>query len=319
MQYLRDKISFCVKLISSHKKIGMKLFQIITTTFFVLFSHFLTGQNFVQDMAKQACSCVEHDTSASIEKKVQNCMSANIAQNAQKMPKDAFDVTKLQSLLFDIKMKVYTECEYVILKQKEEREKIYHGSSSDKAADEFDKGNKYLLKKDYEKALPFFLKAVEADSNFVEAFDHIALCYRNKNDLKNAEFYYKKSLQIEPKGLTAVQNLAVVYSFQKKPQQALEQYQRLMMADMSNPEAYYGIAHLLLENNSNLPRAIEYTDIALKIYRITNDPNYNDGIFMKGLIYYFSDDTKNAKKYLLEAKSKGATIPTEIAQKLKIK
>lgn len=199
MQYSCNKISFCVKLISSHKKISMKLFQIITTTFFVLFSHFLTGQN------------------------------------------------------------------------------------------------------------------------FVEAFDHIALCYRNKNDLENAEFYYKKSLQIEPKGLTAVQNLAVVYSHQNKPQQALEQYKHLMMADMSNPEAYYGIAHLLLENNSNLPKALEYTDIALNIYRVTNDFNYSDGLFMKGLIYYLSNDTKNAKKYLIEAKSKGAIIPAEIAQKLKIK
>ena len=297
--------------------------QLVITTFLFFLVHVLVGQNTIQDIAKQACSCIEKDTTILMQSRVQNCVSSIYAKNAQMNAKVLSDITKLRQTLSDIKFKVYTECEYVVLEQKEARELIYQGSKSDKASSAFKKGNVFLVKQEYEKALPFFKTAIEQDTAFIEALDHLALCYRHIGDLKNAEDYYKKSLKIEPRGQTAVQNLAVIYSIQKIPEQAIVQYQALLEADLSNPEGYFGIARVILEINSDkkasLEKALELTDIALNIYRITKDPNLKDGLLLKGLIYYFLNDEKNAKKYLEEAKSKGVEIPAEIAKKLKIR
>jgi tetratricopeptide (TPR) repeat protein len=93
----------------------------------------------------------------------------------------------------------------------------------------------------------------------------------------------------------------------------------LMESDLSNPEAHFGIARILLENNSKLDKALSLTDNALNIYRITRDPNYKDGLLMKGLIFYYLKDNKNAKKYLEEAKIKGVEIPAQLIKELKIK
>ena len=73
-----------------------------------------------------------------------------------------------------------------------------------------------------------------------------------------------------------------------------------------------------MENNTKLDKALELTDKALNIYRITKDPNYKDGLLMKGLIYYYSKDNKNAKKFLEEAKLKGVEIPAQLIKELKI-
>lgn len=294
-----------------------KLSTILTLLAFTVNVSF--GQNSIEEVAKKSCECIEKDTSNSIESKVQNCVSGIYTKSPLMNAKESFDFQKLRQILYDIKVQVYSECEYVILKQKEEREKIYKPTESSAATDEYRKGNEFLNKDSYEKALPFFKKAIELDTNFVQALDHTALCYRRTGDFKNAELYYKKSLQVEPKGQTAIQNLAIVYSSQNQPQKALEQYQKLITLDMSNAEGYFGIARLLLENNTNLDKALDLTNSAIKIYQVTKDPNLKDGFLMKGLIYFFSNDKKNAKKYLEEAKSKGAEIPTEIAKKLKIK
>ena len=288
-------------------------------TLLSIFANSMFGQNLTEEIAKKACNCVEKDTSTSMDSKVTNCISTVIASDMQNNAKDMFDIQKLRQRLFDIKVKVYSSCEFVVLAQQKARENIYQGSKSDKAMQEFRKGNEFLLKNEYAKALPFFHKAVEQDSNFIEALDHIALCYRRTNDLTKAETYYKQSIKVEPKGQTAIQNLAIVYSNQNKPQQAIEQYQALLTVDMSNPEGYFGIARILVENNSGLDKALDLTNSAINIYTITKDPNLKDGLLIKGLIYYFTDDKKNAKKCLEEAKSKGAEIPAEIIKKLKIK
>ena len=296
----------------------MSIKNLITTALTIVLVSPIFGQNIVQDVANQSCKCVEKDTFETMEAKVQNCIAGILTKNMQKYVYYMANADTLKQTLSDIKMRVFTECNYVVLAQEKTRKAFYNGSKSEKAAAEFRKGNGFLIQDNYVKALPFFQKAVEIDPNFIEAIDHIALCYRRTDDLKNAEKFYKKSLDIAPKGQTAAQNLATVYSLQRKPKEAIQQYQALLDTDLSNPEAYFGIARILLENNTKLDKALELTDKALNIYRITKDPNYKDGLLMKGLIYYYSKDNKNAKKFLEEAKLKGVEIPAQLIKELKI-
>lgn len=123
-----------------------------------------------------------------------------------------------------------------------ESEKSY--SDHKVALEAYNKGLEYSKTENFEKAMPFYEKAVKEDSTFAFAWDNLGICYRKMNNYDGAIYAYNKSLSIDPNGITPLQNIAVAYEYKKEYQKALKAYATLSELDSFNPEVYYGIGRV---------------------------------------------------------------------------
>ena len=57
----------------------------------------------------------------------------------------------------------------------------------------------YINKKNYKKALEYYLEAESFFKYYKEVFFHIGLCYEQLNEMNKARNYYRKSIAIDPK------------------------------------------------------------------------------------------------------------------------
>jgi len=194
---------------------------------------------------------------------------------------------------------------------------IYEGSKSNEARTFYNKAIDYEKKDDLMNALKFYLKAIDADTNYVEAYDNAGLTYRRLGEYDKAIVLYKKSILKYPSGVTAHQNLAVVYSLQKDYEGANKEYEAIIKLYPEDPEGYFGLANSYLMQ-SKLDDALKYANIALGLYEAAKSPLLNEGQYLVGLIYYYQGDKDNAKKYLKLAKKNGAEIHPQLEKELKL-
>lgn len=51
---------------------------------------------------------------------------------------------------------------------------------------------------DYERAIRYFMKAIEIDAEYADAYNDLRFCYLQLKDYNNAYEAYKKCLELEP-------------------------------------------------------------------------------------------------------------------------
>ena len=156
---------------------------------------------------------------------------------------------------------------------------------------------------DVNKAVDYFIMAINYDSKFVQAYDNLGKAYRMLKKYDLAIKSYELSLKVFPKGTSAHQNLAIVYSELGNYSKAIDEYNIVIKMLPSDPEGYYGLANTYLgisEFNKALPIALK----ALKLYE-KNPPNYiGDSYAQITLIYYYLREMSMAKKYMEISKEK---------------
>ena len=152
-------------------------------------------------------------------------------------------------------------------------------------------------------AIDYFIKAINYDSKFVQAYDNLGKAYRMLEKYDLAIKSYNISLKIFPSGSIAHQNLAVVYTEQNMWIKAIEEYKILVILRPQNPEGYYGLANAY-RNTYDFNLALSNALNALTLY-IKNPPNYiGDSYAQIGLIYYDLGNKSQAKTYIQIAKEK---------------
>jgi tetratricopeptide (TPR) repeat protein len=194
---------------------------------------------------------------------------------------------------------------------------MYAGTKSKDAKTNFDKASKYDIKKDYLNSKKYYLLAIKYDTNYVEAYDNAGLACRRLEQYDSAIYYYKRSIALYPKGITAHQNLAAVYGLKKDYTNAAGEFEEIIKLEPDNPEGYFGLADTYMMQ-SKFDEALTNAKKALQLYESVKSPLVGDAQYVMGLIYYYQGDDKNAKTYLKSAKKHGAEIDPEIAKKLKI-
>ncbi len=303
------------------------------TLFLALFSLiFTTAYSQSKDIRKfnaTVCDCIEKiveneaDTLL-LEEATEKCITSHMATKMSKskkfMKKHKLSTSEgLKDFMTDRTLDAFTTCEYSVKTGKVIRDffndVIYDGTESEVAKEQYIIGTDKMVEGDYREAIKHFKIAVKEDTSFVEAYDHLGVCYRRLEEFKDAEKYYKISEEIAPYGTFATQNLAVVYTIQKDYAGAINQYQRLINLDMSNPEGYYGAAIILIEVE-DYPQAMRFCEMAINIYETIEDDHLPDGYFMKGLIFLAQDDKKNARKWIEKAEKMGRKIPAGIKRDL---
>ena len=142
-----------------------------------------------------------------------------------------------------------------------------------------------------------YRKAVEQDSRYCDAMDNLGEMLRTEGDVKQAIYWYERSLAVKPDNAVAHQNLAVAYNVQGDTDKSQMEYQWLIKNDPTNPEGYYGLGSILL-GSGNTDAAIGKLEVAEKIYREHGSPLAVDARYLLGVAYFNKQDFKRARGYL---------------------
>ncbi|MCL2129367.1 MAG: tetratricopeptide repeat protein [Treponema sp.] len=145
------------------------------------------------------------------------------------------------------------------------------------------------------------LKAIELDTEFIDAMDHLGIVYRRQSRYKEAEEMYLKSIGLNDNNKVPYINLAVIYGLQGKLNDALELYKKVIEIDHNDPEGYFGVGsinYIIKDYDAS----ITFLSIAEDLYKKNNSPFITSVYYYKGLISYNLGNFDDALWYLEEAR-----------------
>lgn len=149
------------------------------------------------------------------------------------------------------------------------------------------KGRIYKETGDTLLAASSYQTAIEVSPDYYDAYIEIGLLYTAaKSDL--AIEYFKTALEIRPKSVEAMYNLAYFYQItgskaKNRYQAAFELYDRILAADPSNATAPFNKGFIHLEYLQNYDSAAIYFADASKLYPGYYQANYNRGLALESL------------------------------------
>lgn len=73
------------------------------------------------------------------------------------------------------------------------------------------RGNKYLMEKEYLKAVTHFNRAIETNPNYSEPYNGLGIAFRNMKQFDKAIYNYSKAISLNPNYFEAYNNIGVAY------------------------------------------------------------------------------------------------------------
>ena len=171
-------------------------------------------------------------------------------------------------------------------------------SSDKKALAYYKKGQTAMDAEIWDDAISYFRKALNEDPGFSFGWDNLGVCLRKNGNTLEAIEAYSRSLEIDPKGETALQNLPVAYAILKDYDKAIEGYQKLIKVYPDNPEGYYGVGKTYLDGKNDAEKALDYMCKAYVIYLKMGSPYRTDSESIISGIYSLMK--KDGKKEIFE-------------------
>lgn len=89
--------------------------------------------------------------------------------------------------------------------------------------------------KEYKEAISLLVEALQYGLEKAQIYYRLGNIYIDGNDLARAEYAYNRALEMEPKFINAMHNLAVVYRRQKKMSLYVKTYKKSQRLSISNP------------------------------------------------------------------------------------
>ncbi len=181
----------------------------------------------------------------------------------------------------------------------------------------FEEGIRFYNTKQLIPAIRSFRKATQLFTQYVNAYDHLGLCYLYVAKTDSAAYFLKKSLTIDPKGVYARQHLGTLYRSRKEYHKALTVYKEMIALNKFHPEGFWGAARVQFITGDYAPAA-QHAMKAMELYRKDNHAYQYDAALMLGIIYYYMEDKTKARNYLLKARKGGKKVPSEMVGELGI-
>jgi Tfp pilus assembly protein PilF len=237
--------------------------------------------------AEKLCACVgvtpQSDSAAA---RLQRCLpKALVEAAAQQGSLQSTTVEGIQGALLKTRELAVVSCPPVRNAFVSQRTQHFYAPSATAAAQQaYEAGTTLLEKQQFREALPFFLQAIKHDRQFVKAYDHAAICYRQMKDFKKAAAYYEKSLDLFPEGDLALLNMAVVQNLLEKSAEARSYFDKLRFFHPYNPEGYFGVGKMALLAN-DFPAALDNLFQAHRLYEEQKSPYLTDSNKMIRLVY----------------------------------
>jgi tetratricopeptide (TPR) repeat protein len=90
--------------------------------------------------------------------------------------------------------------------------------------------------KDYKEAIALLVDALQYGLEKAQIYYRLGNVYIDGDDLARAEYAYNRALEIDPKFVNALHNLAVVYRRQKKMSLYVKTYKKSQRLAIKNPQ-----------------------------------------------------------------------------------
>lgn len=249
---------------------------LITALFIVATATIVNAQEKPSAIADEICHCLDSLKNLTFKERSDSCFIKTYVKTVVKDKKMPGTVEGITGRLNDIKKQTYQYCPDYRQGYNEETSKVYDKLSANKEANNlYSSGTNKLHAKDYDGAITDLEKAVKLDKDFLYAIDHLAICYRQKNDYDTALKYYKRSLEIFPAGNLSNLNTAVVYGLKKDYKTSLTYYEKLKFYYPKDAEGYFGSSKMLLING-DYEASADNIFTAYHIYQDTNSPYLAD-------------------------------------------
>ncbi len=146
---------------------------------------------------------------------------------------------------------------------------------------------------EWDKAKMLYERAIEADPGYCDAMDNLGLMLRQQGDLQGAVEWYLRSIEIAPHNTIARRNLAVAYGYQGKTDLAANQYKQIIAIDPGNPEGYFGLAGIFLDQE-RYAEAVPYYEEAARLYESSGSFWAHDAYHGLGIAMAELDQCKEA-------------------------
>lgn len=264
-----------------------------------------------QRVATKTCECLsafqdEKAINDSLEVCVERGLQQVVAEGGDEVAAFKYTVEGIQKLVQYAGQSLYSTCAHVrhilVLSK---RDNYYKVSDNAKAAFLYQKGNELMDAGFYEDAVTKFQDAVKLDKNFVYAYDHLAMSWRQQGEFEKAIKFYTKSLEIFPEGNYALMNIALCYRKLNKLQEAFDSYALILHYYPQDPEGFFGMGGILLDVG-RYEEALDHLISAHILYRDTNNEYITDSQSLLSLV--FKEMEKQGKADIFNQKMKERNV-----------
>lgn len=153
----------------------------------------------------------------------------------------------------------------------------------------------YSKKGEIDKAIVYYLKALELNPNNVKAYQNLGNAYYALNKYEEAMHKYKKVINLSPNYSKGYYNLGNVYSVMKRSEEALHLFEKSIELDPLFAPAHNNLANLLIKTGK-LAQAYKEYQKAIAI-----NPGYYRAYYNLGNLYLKTGDSKSAENSFKKA------------------
>jgi len=119
----------------------------------------------------------------------------------------------------------------------------------------FNRASRYQEEKDWDRAIYFYLRALENDDQLPSAFYNLGICYTMKNDNDLARDAYRRAIRLQPGLVDAKYNLALLYREIKDDTSAVNLLEDITKNRPDYAAAYYALGLIHSEKSSTFSQA----------------------------------------------------------------
>ena len=136
----------------------------------------------------------------------------------------------------------------------------------------------YSMLLEPEQAEYYYKKSIEINPNYDGAYSNLATCYRGKGNFELAIEFFNKALKINPNNSEAYNNLGLVYKDLGNSDKAIEHYLKSLELNSNNIQAINNLG-LEYKKQKDLDKSIEYFDKCIDL-----QSNYYEAFVNRGSV-----------------------------------
>ncbi|MEX1827506.1 type IV pilus biogenesis/stability protein PilW [Luteibacter sp. CQ10] len=166
-------------------------------------------------------------------------------------------------------------------------------------------GQRYMEQGDLKGAMEKLQKALQFDPKYVPANTVIAVLYERINDPANAELYYRKAAELDPKSGAVNNNFAVFLCKQHRGGEAKPYFDRALA------DPFYETPDLALANAGTCQMQSNDYDAAEGYFRkaLDRNPKNADALYQMARVLYLKNDAFRARAFLQRFEALGNPSP----------
>jgi Flp pilus assembly protein TadD len=146
----------------------------------------------------------------------------------------------------------------------------------------FNSGVNFYRQREIAKAIQSYMKVIELNPNYFEAYNNLGIIYQDIGDFEKASELYQKAIEINPRYEKAYNNLGILYLITNRYDEALSAFQNAIEINPYNIESNINLGTLYRRKNE-LEKSIEYYKKALNINPLHCETHYNLGLVYEQL------------------------------------